>query len=84
MTDAAGAEVAALSLIGNWVALARIVECSHTSGAAAAAVAVDSGRSAQRTIPGNFHSCCSCRIVVVVGAGIAVAVVVVDIGRVDG
>lgn len=81
MTDAAGAEVAALSLIGNWVALARIVECSHTSGAAAGA-AVDSGRSAQRTIPGNFHSCCSCRIVVV-GAGIAVAVVVVDIGRVD-
>lgn len=32
-----------------------------------AVVAVGSGRSAQRMIPGNSHSCCNCRTAVVGG-----------------
>lgn len=54
-----------VALIDRYFARAVIVGLHNAD--AVVAVAVGSGRSAQRTIPGNSHSCCNCRTAVVGG-----------------
>lgn len=56
-----------VALIDRYFARAPIVGLHNADAVVAVAVAVGSGKSAQRMIPESCHSCCNCRIAVVGG-----------------